>query len=136
MRYLYLGTIFVLMFTCASAPADKEEVVIASRDITSVEAVDSQVIIVLTQEKSKELTWREVWSLPIRFSDVHIPPDIATSMHIRQVTTSPVVSTLTFVLPDKATAKRLADALKVPAATKGLTKRWSEPPPALRSHFK
>jgi hypothetical protein len=118
MRHLYAGAIIGMIFACASAPAHKEAIVLARRDIVSVTLIDTRVAVTLTEKKAQGLTWTEVWRRPIRFADLNIPPDILKSMYVRQVTTSSVVSSITFVLPDETTAKRFADALKIPAATK------------------
>ena len=118
MCHLYAGAIILVIFACAPASADKEAIVLARRDIVSVDVIDTRVAVALTEKRAQALTWPEVWSRPIRFADLTVPPDILKSMYVRQVTTSSIVSSITFVLPDKTTAKRFADALKIPAATK------------------
>ena len=118
MRHLYSGAIILVIFACASAFADKETIVLAKGDIVSVDLIDTRVAVALTEKKAQELTWPEVWSRPIRFADLTVPPEIMKSMYVRQVTTSSIVSSITFMLPDEATAKRFADALMIAAATK------------------
>jgi len=67
-------------------------------------------------EKSEELVLAGARGMSFRFRDVAFSGEIAKAMFIREVALSSFASSVTFQLPDEATAKHFRDALGAAAA--------------------